>query len=234
MEGLLTPENTMLLDRLIRTTRSEHITFDSASGLAIQLLSPSRSHYTIVKLDPLFFQHFRSLNAVVSVPARRFYRAGMKSLRIVQGRERTVLEYEFEGFVHTESQCSMDIDLFDLNFTTSETARVDLSCIRKMLKKISGRLVRVEIGEDVRISGNRTVIRMGKEAGKVSRSFLIENETLRSILSISDLFSDSVLAFSADDSPLNIIFRSPPKCGAGRFRFRLGKLPSRPRRRYFY
>lgn len=208
MECVLTPEATLLLDKLIKTTKCEYITIDTTSTPMIQLCSPDMSQYTIIRLEPIFFSIFKSLNRVVSIPYQKFYKPSMKSLEIQQFLEKTGFDYMLENANYTRRTYNLKGELFDLNFTSVKTIKIDLLCIKNILQRVKEDYIVICIGKCVEIFFGDTVVSINADVNEAPFKFKVEKGLLRNTILNADIFTDHVLAFSDGDSPMNVILRN--------------------------
>lgn len=212
MHFVLSPENTLFLDRLVRTTDSEFITFSWASSLEVQLTAPDLSQLTIIRLQPTFFEELQDGPLdTVSIPTTRFHQPSMKSLRVSvsearRGSKSVRLEYAYVDIKHTKTLNCLSVDMFDLDFVTKKSFGVCLAGIGGILGKGA---LEVSIGSELMIQGKTTRISVeGYESCEKIR-FVIEADRLRNILSVADRFYESSLCFSEEQSPLNIVLQAP-------------------------
>lgn len=210
MQSIVTPENTMLLDKLLRTFKCEYITFDTTSILTLQTVSLNLAQYTLVRIEPSFFHSYRPLNKAASIPFQRFYRANMRQLRIDQAGDTTVLEYTFDAFTYTKNIHNIDVEPFEPDFVPRHTVRADLLCIKKLVERVKDRFITLCIGRDVQIEYRGTLIKLDSGVKCDENIYLrAETEPFRNTMHHSDLFSDHTLVLSDDGDTLNVIFRGP-------------------------
>lgn len=210
MQCTLAPESAMVLDGILRTFRCEYITFDTSAILTLHAVSPDFSQLAVARIEPGFFTSYTALNTTVSIPFQRFYRPEMRSLRIDQSGDTTVLEYAFDGFVHVRRIYNVSVEPFEADFVSGRSARADLCCIGKLVERIRDRSIELEIGREVEIRCAGTVMRLDNRGGPSERLRMrVETEPFKSTIHHSNLFTDHTLVLSDDGDVLNVIFRSP-------------------------
>ncbi len=209
MECKLTPEATIMLDKILQCGNSDVITVDTLSDFTIQLCSSDLSQYSVIRIEPSFFLMFNGLNKSVSFPYQKLYRPGMKVLEISQSCDGvTKLHYKFKNVDYYKNISNVRGELFDLDFATIWTLRIDLNCVKAVIKKASEDFVLVDIDKRFNIIFQGTVASIPINEVNFTVKFRVDRKSLLSIINNSKSFTDHVLAFSSYDSPLNIIFRN--------------------------
>lgn len=214
MYFVLSPENTSFLDRLVRTTDSEFITFSWDSPLEVQLTAQDLSQLTIIKLQPTFFEKLQGDSGTVSIPTTRFYQPNMRSLKVSivpaacsdLDSRRMIMEYTYADIRHTKVLSCLSVDVFDLDFVAKKSFDICLSGLGDILGK--GPL-EVSTGSRFIIQSRMTTVIVDSHGSQEEIQFRIEADRLRSILGIADKFYESSLCFSEETSPLNIILQTP-------------------------
>lgn len=209
MNCKISAEKTIMLDKLLKTTKSEFITFDTtASSVVIQLALPNFSQYTIIRLEQDFFESLEVHNKIFTIPFQKFYKPQMLSMEIEQIQNKSIFNYTMLNSV-TYKKCitTLDIDLFDLEFDPAQTVKMDLLCMQKIIKNIKDKFITLSIGKGFEIKSDTMQITSEDLNDSNKKSFKIETEKLKNILSISDLFDEFVVSYDDDEAALNIIFR---------------------------
>lgn len=206
----LSPDNTLLLDRMIRTTDTEFITFTWDSFLEVQLTAPDLSQFTIIKLQSIFFEELHG-RGTVSIPSTRFFHPCMKSLRVSITSEShdsankcMVMQYVYPDIRHTKKLECLSVDAFDLDFVAKRSFDMCLSGLGSILKGT----LEITIGSQLVIRGEMMEVCMSCSSSEEIR-FGIEAGRLRKVLAVADRFYESSLCFSEEPSPLNIVFQMP-------------------------
>lgn len=234
MECTLTPEASLILDKILSINKTNYITIDTLVDLTIHFYSPELTQYTIIRIDPAFFTTFRTFRKITTFNFQKFHKAGIKSVEIDQASENiTKIKYTFDKAVHYKSCDNVTIDLFDLDFVTISTFKLNLNCVKEVIKKIKDDFVVVSLNETyLKINYSNTVVSMPIENAQYTEfmssdtvvSTPIENaqytEFMRSIsfkidrkiwlcsIQNAKLFSEHVLSYAGTNLPLNIIFRN--------------------------
>lgn len=226
----LNPERTLLLDKLIRTTKSEFITFEIDSIFQIQLITADMSHMTLIKLESQFFDEFVNDRTILaSISARKLYESNMKELEMkIVDNQRMVLEYQLKDAKHIKKVECLEADVFDLQFQIKRSIEVDGSSMKRVLGEMKGKDMMMEIGEKLRMVGGNVEIEsinmnMNESKDKKIESktaesktteyktveFKVDVEKLKSIMQITDQFYNCRFNFTEEVTPLNIMFESP-------------------------
>lgn len=145
MQCTLTPSKAVALDRIIRITAATSITLDTAVTPAIIAAAPDLSHYTIIRLEPSFFELYQPLHTVVTLPAFRLARAGMQSLNIIQSRHETRLCCVGDGFVHTKTLWHTEPEVLDIDFEAARAIVIDAGLFKAALQHIQTRQVTLSV-----------------------------------------------------------------------------------------
>lgn len=212
MHFTLSPENTLFLDKLIRTTDTEFITLTWDSFLEVQLTTPDLSQLTIVKLQDAFFEELHGSGSV-SIPLTRFYHPSMKSLRVSITEETLydstsrymVMEYAYADIRHTKRLGCLSVDVFDLDFAAKRSFGISLCGLGSILGK---GILEIAIGNQLVIRGKMMEVCLNCSSSKEIR-FGVEADRLKRVLAVADRFYESSLCFSEEPSPLNIVFQMP-------------------------
>lgn len=204
----LSPEKTLLLDRLIRTTKSEMISIEVASMLQIHLTAPDLSQMTIIRLECCFFEDFENQTHVrFAIPRRKFYEQNMKELKVSLDKGKVVLEYIFNTMKYTKTFCCLDAEIFDIDFNTDMVIDIELQALKKVLGDIKDKKVKIQQGDALKICGQSIEISIQLQGEE--KEFVIDTEKLKAIVQASDMFYGGKMSFSSEDSPMSIILESP-------------------------
>lgn len=208
MHCSLSSEKTILLDKLIRSTKTELITMEVDSLVQIYLAPSDLSQLTIIKLDPSFFETFEnSTYKLVSFPVIAFHESNMKSLDFQLEEHRVILEYHFDKMKHIKTFDSLEAEIFDIEFRGERGVEVDLPGLKRVLKELKGKNLRIRMGEYLRILGHDVEISMPQAS--MEAEFSINTEKFKLLVLISNNFYATKFGFSADLSPLNITMEGP-------------------------
>ncbi|KAM0680209.1 hypothetical protein GINT2_001593 [Glugoides intestinalis] len=204
----LSPEKTLLLDRLIRTTKSEMICIEADSTLQVHLTAPDLSQMTIIRLESCFFEEFENRSHVrFAIPRRKFYETNMKKLKVSLEKEKVVLDYTFNTMKYRKSFCSLDAEIFDIKFNTNTVIDIELHALKKVLGDIKDKKIKIQQGDKLKICGQNIEISIQLQGEE--KEFVIDTEKLKAIIQASDIFYSGKMSFSSEDSPLSIILESP-------------------------
>lgn len=209
MNFQISKENTIILDRILKVTKTEYITFDSTSAsLIIQLLSNDTSQYSIIKLDPSFFISISLNQSLLTIPFQKFYKPDMKVLTLKQLDCSSIISYEFEGMIYKRCIITVDKEPFDFEFNETEALKIEIKPMVAVLKNFRDKNLTLEIGDCFKLCSETQKIEFKNfTSTKQTRKFKIQTERLKHILSISDYFNEMVLCYGNDEQILNIIFR---------------------------
>lgn len=207
----LSVENTLVLDKLVKVSKTEFVTFETTnSDLVVQLLAPDTSQYTLIRLSPTFFIHIDKDTPLLSMPFQKLHIPGMQQLTINEFGPNILLIYQFKNIKYKRLIANIDKINFDFDFNLIETIKLDIKCIFSALKHIKDKKITVEIGKSFNIkSENLQVAPKDFKNDSIRKSFGIETERFKKILSISDVFNDFSVGYGEEDHVLNIIFRNP-------------------------
>lgn len=209
MEWAVTAEQALAIDKLLRYPKSETMSFSSTSFLTIQLISPNFNQLVQVKLDAGSFQHYRAACLFVTIPYQKFHMANMKSLKVQQTAELTLLEYEFDGYAYTKRICNTPNDDFCMDFSSSKQISVDFNCLHEVLKGVKAKKVNIEILRNIKISYSGNTIEIDGNAGLDSLvGMSVETEPLKNLIAVAGTFYEGKLLLAKDRTCINIIFRN--------------------------
>ena len=210
MKFVLNAENAKRLDRLIRTTKSNSITIDSsASAMMVLLLSPDSSHYTTLRLEPEFFEQMEPGPKAVSLLRVHFYEPNMRRVTVMATSECATLRFEFSDAASVRAFPNEPLEVFDIEFVPERLIRFNFQKIRKALRHFKGKIAKFEFGRQLLITGDEMSIRVDEPIEGAQISVVLDTVKLRAILSVVDMFEDSFVGFTDNESPLNLVFRGP-------------------------
>lgn len=214
----LSPERTLLLDKLIRTTKSEFLTFEIDSIFQIQLITADLSHMTLIKLESHFFDEFVNERSLLfSIPTRRFYESNMKELNMrMMDDRRIVFEYYFKEAKYIKTVEYLEAEVFDLQFEIKKSVEMEGSMMKRMIGEIKGKEMKIRMtGRMIRMEGGNVEIESTSiydndtDDKTVNREFKIDVEKLKNVIQITDQFYNCRINFTEEESPVNIVFESP-------------------------
>lgn len=210
MDCVLTAENTLIMDKLMRFPKSEIIVFDTTSPLTIQLLSANMTSMLQIKLNSGFFNSFYPKAIQIATPFLKFYMPGMKELTIKQSLAKTALEYKFDGYTYTKVVDNINGKMMDMEFIPTVSFKLDLPCFKEISKYIKGRRAIISVGDVIRISCPGSCIEY-KNTMEVKENieFTIDTEILKGLLYHSNIHYDHEFVYSNESDCLNVVFRGP-------------------------
>ncbi|ELA41022.1 uncharacterized protein VICG_01904 [Vittaforma corneae ATCC 50505] len=208
MHCTLSPENTILLDKLIKSTKTEMISIEVDSIFQIYLISPDLSQLTIIKLEPSFFESFENTVLIqVSFPVRKLYKQNIKALQITLNDYTINLEYIFNAMKHTQTFDCLEAEIFDLDFQCEREIEIKLPGLKRILREIKDKQIKIEMKDSFKISGQHVEISIPQT--NLDVDFTVDTEKFKSIVKISDHFYTIKFNLPAEISPLNITMEAP-------------------------
>lgn len=208
MHCSLSPENTALLDKLIKSTKTEMINIEVDSIFQIYLTSPDLSQLTIIKLEPSFFESFESvMPRQVSFPVKKLYESNMKALTVTLNDYTISLEYIFDTMKYTKTFDCLEAEIFDLEFQCEREVAIELPGLKRILKEIKDKQIKIEMRDSFKISGKHVEISI--PLTDLDVEFIVDTEKFKSIVQVSDHFYTIKFNLSSEVSPLNITMEAP-------------------------
>ncbi|ORE00085.1 hypothetical protein A0H76_2321 [Hepatospora eriocheir] len=222
INGFLSVGNALVLDRLIRTTKSNKIIFDSrSSNVIILLITDDFSHFTKISFENTFFSSLKTSNDFVILPLISFYKPFMRVMQIIQSKETTELRYELsfnnKAVKYRKIFYNLKKSEFDFKFKCWNSINVDFLALKNVLKRFRDDFIELRIGDKFEIIERNTKVILKQKEGVLTDSvnlstltdkFKVDLKTFKEILEVIDLFEESSFCLAGLKEPINIIFRN--------------------------
>lgn len=208
MKCVLSADKTILIDKLIKTTKSELLNIEIDNHIEIYLNSSDLSQLTIIKLEQSFFEFFENSKFhQIAFPTKKFYEPNMKTLEIILEDNKMILEYQFSNMKYIKTFDCLESVIFDIEFENEKEINIELYGFRNILKDIKDKQLKIEMKDSLKISGHGVEILLPETDLNVE--FKIDTERFKSFVFIADYFYTTKFIFSTENSPLNITMESP-------------------------
>ncbi|KAK1351202.1 hypothetical protein CWI38_0957p0030 [Hamiltosporidium tvaerminnensis] len=140
MELELSPHNARILDSLLKT---ETIIIKISENIIIQELSDSKSLLIQITLFPLFFTEYlqNDLNFSFSFSTPKFFKKGMKSLRIVITDLIISLSWKFNTYNYYKEIYISSTELYSLDFNEIKSINLDLVLLFEIIKYLKSDVI---------------------------------------------------------------------------------------------
>lgn len=206
MDCTISPQNALMIDRLLRTVKTLTLSIDTTSKILFQLVSSDKTLALDLVFEDTFFSDLDLKRKAVTIRKHRFYMKKMKMLKITCTEYMFVFEYLFDTYVFRRNVFYSPPSLFAISFLPTCTVDVSSPALTEILKEIGGGPVTLSVLDNIaEVSARGTSARFPlRQEGRFSVDLISEN--LKCMFDVSDLFVGLTVNYEAPGSPVNLIF----------------------------
>lgn len=208
MDCIITPKNAIILEKLMRTIKSNDLVVDTTNRILFQMVSEDRTKCCNVALEDDFFISVKPKRKLIQINKPKFFIKKMKVLRIFTYDNVMVFEYEFEDYTYRHRLFTYETSIYTLVFNSVKTSIFNHQLFLEVLRQIKRGEVKVEFKEEfAHLTNEENTIKF-KCCDLEDVSFELCLTSFRTILDVCKVFNESILCWEGDDCPINLIFRS--------------------------
>lgn len=206
MNCTISPQNALIIDRLLKTIKTSMMSIDTTSKILFQLVSSDKTLVLDFNLEESFFNDLQLKKKLITIPKQKFYMKKMKSLRIIYAEYMLTFEYLFDEHIFRRNVFYISPSLFSMEFSPNYSGEINPNSLTEILKEIYGQSITFKISNntgEILTKGMNVKFPL-KFNGEFSVSSISNN--LKNIFSVSDLFLQTIINYESSNSPLNFIF----------------------------
>ncbi|KAF9762222.1 hypothetical protein NGRA_2162 [Nosema granulosis] len=207
MDCIISPKNALILDKLMKTIKSNDLVIDTTSRILFQMVSDDKTKCCNLVFEDSFFISIKAKKKLMQISKPKFFIKKMKVLRMFTYDNVMVFEYEFEDYTYRHRFFIYETSIYHLVFNSSQSSPFDHNVLLEVLKQVH-KEVRMEIKDGFAYLTNEENVIKFKCCDLSDVGFDVCLSSFKTILSTCKVFNEALLCWEGEDCPINLVFRS--------------------------